>query len=111
MAPGNFFIRNTTAYNAPDRIATRLPIMPCMDIFSRKKKIIPAKTPMLQKTSIRVGFFLYKITFSRMIKSGMVNCRTMAFAAVVILLAMVNVIFMAVMKRAPMSTLPLNLKR
>ena len=60
------------------------------------------------KTASFFGFCLYTIHTIKIKKTGSVNCSTIAFAAVVIFVAITNVNAMTKFKTAPSSTILLK---
>lgn len=79
----------------------------CAERFKKKQKI-PHNTRMQVKTASFFGFCLYTIHTIKIKKTGSVNCSTIAFAAVVIFVAITNVNAMTKFKTAPSSTILLK---
>ncbi len=71
---------------------------------SKKKQVMPASTATQVIAELLLGFALNTSHMMRMAKTGSVNCKTMAFAAVVSLLANTKVCDITKLNPAPRRT-------
>lgn len=85
--------------------------MPLAVSSSKKKQAMPAMTAAQVTTALRSGFVLKISHMMRMANTGSVNCRTMAFAAVVSLFANAKVCVMVKFMSAPRSTARFTTRR